>query len=122
MTEKTKVLVCIKCRMPGESKETPFDQRTGGRLYREVAAAAESADDLEIVPVECFSVCKRPVTIGLAAAGKWRYLYGDYPLAAADDILAAARIYAKSQTGIVPFEERSESMKTGVVSRIPPGL
>ena len=121
MTEKTKVLVCIKCRMPGEPKE-PFDNRTGGRLYREVAAAAEQADDLEIVPVECFSVCKRPVTIGLSAAGKWRYLYGDYPLASADDILAAARLYAKSANGIIPVEERAEALKAGVISRTPPGL
>ena len=121
MSEKTRVLVCIKCRMPGEPKE-PFENRTGGRLYREVAAAAEGADDVEIVPVECFSVCKRPVTIGLSSAGKWRYLYGDYPLQSAEDILAAARLYGKTSDGLIPWDERPEALKKGVISRIPPGI
>ena len=96
MTEKTKIHVCIKCRMPGEPKE-PFENRTGGRLYREVVTAAQGADDVEVVPVECFSVCKRPVTIGLSGQGKWSYLYGDYPLMSAQSILDAARLYGREQ-------------------------
>lgn len=119
MTEKTKILVCVKCRMPGEPKE-PFEDRTGGRLYREVAAAAEGADDVEIVPVECFSVCKRPVTIGLSAAGKWSYLYGDYPLGSAEEIIDAARLYGRAAEGLIPWDQRPAALKTGVVSRIPP--
>lgn len=121
MTEKTKILVCVKCRMPGESKELPFDQRSGGRLYSEIAAAADGADDVEIVPVECFSVCKRPVTIGLSARGKWSYLYGDYPLQSADAILDAARLYGGTDDGLIPWDQRPAALKTGVVARTPPG-
>jgi predicted metal-binding protein len=122
MTEKTKILVCVKCRMPGESKELPFDQRSGGRLYSEIAAAAEGADDVEIVPVECFSVCKRPVTIGLSAKGKWSYLYGDYPLQSAEAILGAARLYGGTSDGLIPWDQRPAALKTGVLARTPPGV
>ena len=118
MSDKTKVMVCVKCRMPGEPKE-PFENRTGGRLYREVAAAAEGAEDVEIVPVECFSVCKRPVTIGLMAKGKWTYLYGDFPLQSAESILGAARLYGGTTDGLIPWEDRPAELKTGVVSRLP---
>ena len=121
MSEKTKILVCVKCRMPGEPKELSFEDRSGGRLYREVAAAAEGADDVEIVPVECFSVCKRPVTIGLSAKGKWSYLYGDYPLQSADTILSAARQYGLTADGLIPWDQRPAQLKTGVISRTPPG-
>ena len=120
MTEKTKILVCTKCRMAGEPKE-PMENRAGSRLYREMAEVAADADDVEIVPVECFSVCKRPVTIGFVAQGKWTYLYGDFPLESAPSILDAARLYAAAPDGLIPWENRPDALKKGVVSRMPPG-
>lgn len=119
MTDKTRILVCIKCRAPGESKELPFDRRMGGRLYREVAAAAEGAADVEIVPVECFSVCNRPVTIGVTGQGKWTTLYGDYPMQSAAEILAAARRHVGAD-GLIPKEDRPLELKKRTISRTPP--
>ena len=119
MTEKTKILVCTKCRMAGEPKE-PFENRTGGRLYREIAAAAAGAEDIEIVPVECLSVCKRPVTIGFSAHGKWTYLYGDFPLDSAPAIIDAARLYGRTPEGLIPWDDRPQALKTGVIARTPP--
>jgi predicted metal-binding protein len=119
MTEKTKIMICTKCRMPGEPKE-PREDRAGARFYREMEAAAAGRTDVEIVPVECFSVCKRPVTIGLSAPGKWTYLYGDFPLGAPDEIFEAARLYGAAPDGLIPWEQRPESLKKGVVSRLPP--
>ena len=120
MSEKTKILVCIKCRMPGESKELPFEQRSGGRLFSAMNEAAAGADDVEIVPVECLSVCKRPVTIGFSAAGKWTYLYGDFPLDSAPAIIDAARLYNGASEGLIPWDQRPAALKTGVIARTPP--
>ncbi len=119
MSDKTKILVCVKCRAADEPKE-PMENRMGSRLYREMAAAARDADDVEIVPVECLSVCKRPVTIGLSAGGKWTYLYGDFALGSAPEILEAARLYAGAEDGLIPWDQRPAALKLGVVARIPP--
>jgi predicted metal-binding protein len=119
MTRKTQILVCTKCRMPQEPKE-PRENRTGARFYREMEAAAAGLDDIEVVPVECFSVCKRPVTIGFSEPGKWTYLYGDFPLGAPQEIFDAARRYGATPDGLVPWEERPESLRKGVISRLPP--
>ena len=120
MSEKTKILVCVKCRAPGESKDLPFDQRAGGRLLVAMNEAAAGAGDVEIVPVECLSVCNRPVTIGLASAGKWSYVYGDFPEEAAPDILEAARLYAGTPDGVIPKDQRTAALRLGRIARTPP--
>lgn len=120
MTDKTRILVCVKCRMAGEEKDPDFSKRAGGRLYRDVATAAEGADDIEVVPVECFQVCNRPVTIGLAADAKWTWLVGDFGPGSAEEILAAARLYAASPDGATPKKERPDALKRAMLARLPP--
>ena len=72
-------------------------------------------------PIECLSVCKRPCTVALAAPGKWTYVVGDLTREAhVEDIVIAARLYAASPDGIVPWRERPLSFRKGVVSRTPP--
>ena len=71
--------------------------------------------------VECLSVCKRPCTVALAAPGKWTYVVGDLDREShLEDIVVAARRYAASADGIVPWRERPLSFRKGVVSRTPP--
>ncbi|MFO1117012.1 MAG: DUF1636 domain-containing protein [Beijerinckiaceae bacterium] len=120
MSEKTRILVCVKCRAPGETKDMPFEQRMGGRLYAQVAAAARDADDLIVEPVECFSVCNRPVTVGVGGRGKWLTLYGDYPMQSAEDIIAAARMHGRTGDGIIPKDVRPPELKKRTISRTPP--
>ena len=111
--------VCTTCRAEGEALE-PRDQRAGARLFAALNAA-RSAGDPDVLAVECFSVCKRPCTIGFSAPGAWTYVYGDFP-AEADpaEILAAARLYAASPQGLIPWKERPTALKKGVVARFPP--
>jgi predicted metal-binding protein len=113
--------VCTTCRLGDEPLE-PKESRSGARLYRELSQRAMDAD-FEIVPVECLSVCKRPVTIGFSAPGKWSYIYGDFPPDnSAAAILAAAQLYADAPDGLVPWRERPEEIKRGVIARIPPAF
>jgi predicted metal-binding protein len=118
----TIIHVCVTCREAGEIAD-PSVERPGARLWRSLSAAAlRRAAQAAIRPVECLSVCKRPCTIGFSAAGKWTYVYGDFTPddASAEAILDAAALYAATPDGLIPWKERPQALKKGVVARIPP--
>lgn len=119
------IYVCTSCRTEGQPLE-PRDERAGARLYAALneAASAEGAPKVTLVPVDCMSVCKRPVTVGFSTPGKWTYVYGDFakdaPDAAAATILDGARRFAATSDGLIPWKERPEALKRGVIARLPP--
>ncbi len=82
--------------------------------------AERRADDVEILPVECLSVCDRGCSAAISVAGKWSYLLGGLDAGMADDLLAYARAYAGSRTGLVLPSRRPASLATMVLGRIPP--
>jgi predicted metal-binding protein len=113
------LFVCVTCgRSEGEALSR------GARLHAAATGAvADGGDDgwLAVRPVECLSVCKRPTTVAIAAAGKWTYVYGDIdPVEDLPDLIEAARRYAGAADGIVPWRERPARIRTRVVARIPP--
>lgn len=116
--DSTIVYVCITCKVAGEDTE----ERAGARLYRMLNEQNTLSDaPIEIVPVECLSVCKRPCTVSFAAPGKWTYVYGDLPAeTAADTILEGAALYSNAADGLIPWKKRPDALKKGVVSRVPP--
>ena len=116
-----RLYVCTTCRAPDDVSDEPA-ARGGARLARALESEARSRGaDIEIVPVECLSVCKRPGTVALAAPGKWTYVIGDLdPGTSAPAILDGAALYALSPDGIVPWRERPQAFRKGVVSRVPP--
>ena len=98
-------------------------ERPGAQLYRALRqAAARREAPVELIPVECLSVCKRPCTIGFSGPGKWTYVYGDFATdeASAEAILDAAMLYAAAPDGLIPWRQRPDALKKGVVARIPP--
>jgi predicted metal-binding protein len=117
MAAKTTIYVCVTCRAAGEPLE-PEGERSGARLCAVLSALAD--DRYNVAPVECLSVCKRPCTVGFAAAGKWTYIYGDFPPDAAPAILAAAELYARAPHGLIPWKQRPDALKKGVIARLPP--
>jgi predicted metal-binding protein len=57
----------------------------------------------------------------LAAVGKWTYVVGDlHHQDHVDDVIAIAERYRTAEDGIIPWRERPQSVRKGVVSRIPP--
>ncbi|HEY1941149.1 MAG TPA: DUF1636 domain-containing protein [Roseiarcus sp.] len=117
MTAETTIHICVTCRAADEPLE-PKAERAGARLHAALSAIAD--DRVRVKPVECLSVCKRPCTIGFAAAGKWTYIYGDFTPDSAPAILAAAELYAHAPDGLIPWKQRPDSLKKGVIARIPP--
>lgn len=113
----TTVLVCTQCRRDGDADDGP---RSGALLHDALVAAAQGRADVRVVGVECLSVCKRPITVGFADAGKWSYVYGDFAPEAAEDILATAALYGDAPDGLIPWRSRPVAFRKGVVARIPP--
>jgi len=107
------LLVCVTCKSD--------EGLLGQGLFDALAERLDGAPEIGLRPIECLSVCKRPCTVALAAAGKWTYVVGDLRREAhLDDIVTAARLYAASPAGIVPWRQRPLSFRKGVVSRTPP--
>jgi predicted metal-binding protein len=122
MRDRNSILICVTCRMATPQPEI-LEERPGARLYRALLKVAERrADPIDLVPVECLSVCRRPCTIGFSAPGKWTYIYGDFAPdeRAAEAILDAAALYAATADGLIPWKQRPDALKRGVVARLPP--
>lgn len=114
----TKIYVCVTCRTADEPIE-PREQRAGARLLADLTM--QGSQEFEIIGVECLSVCKRPCTVSFAAPGKWTYVYGDLPAdTSAQTILSGAQLYAAATDGLIPWKQRPDALKKGVVARIPP--
>jgi predicted metal-binding protein len=93
----------------------------GPGLFEALSERLASEPDIALKAVECLSVCKRPCTVALGSPGKWTYVVGDLACDShLEDIVVAARRYAASPDGIVPWRERPLCFRKGVVSRTPP--
>ena len=107
------LLVCVTCK----SVAGPM----GAGLFEALSERLAAEPDIALKAVECLSVCKRPCTVALAGPGKWTYVVGDLTREShLEDIVVAARRYATSPEGIVPWRERPVAFRKGVVSRTPP--
>ncbi|MGN6099472.1 MAG: DUF1636 family protein [Bosea sp. (in: a-proteobacteria)] len=113
--------VCTACRRARADLPEGYDQPGLALAERLTAQLAAKGSAIPVLPVECLAVCKRPCTVAFAADGKWTYLIGDLDIEThLDEIVGAAEAYAASANGIVPWKERPQSFRKGVVARVPP--
>ncbi len=114
--DRVVISVCVSCLpLGGEAS----DERPGRVLLD--ALRARVGDTMLVKPVQCLSVCKRPCTIALSKAGGYTYVFGDIDQAnGVDDILNCATFYAQDPHGYMLWRERPESLRRGIVARIPP--
>ncbi|MFA5949581.1 MAG: DUF1636 domain-containing protein [Hyphomicrobium sp.] len=116
------IFVCVSCRRQRNDLAEGFD-RPGVELAAALKArvAEAGASGIIVEAVDCLAVCKRPCTLALAGRDKWTYLVGDLDsVEHVNEIVAAAEAYARSDNGIVPWKERPQAFRKGVVARVPP--
>jgi predicted metal-binding protein len=123
MADPVTIYLCVTCRRKTGHVEGAFDlpgRILADRLAQTITSRSGNCT-IDVVPIECLAVCKRPSTLALAAEGKWTYLVGDLdPETHVEEIVAAAELYGASADGIVPWKERPPTFRKGVIARTPP--
>ncbi|KUM27978.1 metal-binding protein [Mesorhizobium loti] len=110
------VIVCSSCR-----DETGSDAHPGaGTLLAEDTRRAASGEKIRIRTVECLGNCKRRLSAALLRDGCWSYVFGDLETTSGADLVTGAKLFATSTDGLIPWRGRPDSLKRGLVARIPP--
>lgn len=110
------VFVCRSCR---EEADANADPRPGSLLSIATIAKAEKAG-IEVRSVNCLANCKRGLSATIRSADGWSYIFGGLTLDDADDLLVGAQLLADAPDGLMPWRGRPDSLKRGMIARIPP--
>ena len=109
------VSVCVNCKAA--------DGALVGHAMLEAVTAALDARDVDVMirPVQCLSVCKRPTTVAVTSQDGYTFLFGDLLTETGPDAVASFVLsYQKSDYGLVPWRERADVLRKGMVARVPP--
>lgn len=109
------IVVCSSCR---DEHGTDAHPRAGHLLG---LATREAAIDTNIVvrQAECLGNCKRRLSAAILRDGCWSYVFGDLKPDSGPDLVAGAELFATSTDGLIPWRGRPESLKRGLIARIP---
>jgi predicted metal-binding protein len=132
MTQCT-VFVCTACASVW--KDGKREGKSGGEHLLESLSTLvkdwDLRDNFHIQEVECMSACSNSCAVSFAAPGKYTYLFGNLPSQGEESAIAfgssvaiailecASQYYHKSD-GLLPWAQRPEPLKKGVIARIPP--
>lgn len=114
--EKVTVIVCASCRDETGSDAHP----RAGELLADDTRRAASSDNIRIRTVECLGNCKRRLSAAILRDGCWSYVFGDLTATSGADLVTGAKLFATSTDGLIPWRGRPDSLKRGLVARIPP--
>jgi predicted metal-binding protein len=109
------VSVCVTCK-------NTDGEIVGPEMFAAVQAAF-GADDAGVMvrPVQCLSVCKRPATVAVTSPDGYTFLFGDLQTGSGTAALTSfVASYRKSDYGLVPWRERAEVLRKGMLARVPP--
>ncbi|MFG1464092.1 DUF1636 family protein [Xanthobacter sp. DSM 24535] len=113
------LFVCTTCKLTGADPQT---EPAGAALARDAIRAVATGGDpaIAVKEVRCLSNCKRALSAALVRTGGWSYVFGDLTPDSAADLLTGATLFATSTDGILPWRGRPDSLKRGMIARIPP--
>lgn len=116
---RPRLAVCVTCKA---GLDIEGETARPGRLFFEALAERCAVDDpaIDLMPVECLSLCDHGCSAAISVAGKWSYMLGGLDVGMADDIITYARAYAVSKTGLVLPSKRPASLAGMVKARMPP--
>jgi len=109
------VSVCITC------KTADSGAVVGPDMFRSIKAAIGPSDHVQVRPVQCLSVCKRPATVAVTSADGYTFLFGDLQTESGTAALVSfVKSYQNADYGLVPWRERADVLRKGMVARVPP--
>ena len=109
------VSVCVTC------KTADGGAVVGPEMFESVKAAIGSSDRVQVRPVQCLSVCKRPATVAVTSGDGYTFLFGDLQTERGSAALVSfVESYQNSDYGLVPWRERADVLRKGMVARVPP--
>jgi predicted metal-binding protein len=110
------VSVCVTCKISDSGAII------GPDMFAAVQAAIGDDDpNVQVRPVQCLSVCKRPATVAVTSADGYTFLFGDLQTESGTAALVSfVKSYRNSDYGLVPWRERAEVLRKGMVARVPP--
>ena len=110
------VSVCITC------KTADGGAVVGPDMFAAIKAAIGDLDaNVAVRPVQCLSVCRRPATVAVSSPDGYTFLFGDLETESGTAALKSFVLsYQKSDYGLVPWRERAEVLRKGMVARVPP--
>lgn len=119
MTAPQKVIIsiCVNCR----AADIPLADAPGRRLFEHAADLAAGIEGVAIRPTQCLSVCSRTCSAAISGRGAYTFVFGDLNAdrdAAA--LIAMAKACRSAAHGFVPWKERPENLRKGLVARVPP--
>ena len=110
------VIVCASCRDETGSDAHP----RAGELLADDTRRAAADDSIRVRTVECLGNCKRRLSAAILRDGCWSYVFGDLTPTSGADLVTGAKLFATSTDGLIPWRGRPDSLKRGLVARIPP--
>ncbi|WP_045019320.1 MULTISPECIES: DUF1636 family protein [Rhizobium] len=110
------VFICRSCR---DDTDPDADPRPGS-ILAEAAIVKAQQSGIDVRSVNCLANCKRGLSAVLRGADGWSYIFGGLTPGDAEDLLTGARMLAASPDGLMPWRGRPDTLKRGMVARIPP--
>jgi predicted metal-binding protein len=111
------ITVCTCCRAAGSERELA----PGKDLLAAVQVAAAGQPGITVRGTQCLSVCKRVCTASISGDGAYTFLFGDLDAQVdAPALVAMATACGFATHGFVPWKERPEALRKGIIARVPP--
>lgn len=116
--DQTTVLVCITCRASADPVDAP---RAGLALADATAKAANEFNNISVRPIRCLGNCSRGLSAAIRSPNCWTYIFGNLnPAVDGPALVAGAILLAGANDGIMPWRGRPDSLKRGLIARVPP--
>ncbi|MBE7185693.1 MAG: DUF1636 family protein [Methylobacterium mesophilicum] len=115
VTVAVTVVVCTSCRGTDGADARP---RPGERLAEAVKTLAP--EGVSVHGVECLGNCKRRLSAAVVSPESWTYVFGELSEESGPDLILGAQLLRGTSDGIMPWRGRPDSLKRGLVARIPP--
>jgi predicted metal-binding protein len=112
------VLVCITCRAATDPTDVP---RAGVALADATTLAAASASGISVERIRCLGNCNRGLSAAIRCENTWSYVFGGLePMRDGPSLVIGAQLLAQAADGIMPWRGRPDSLKRGLIARVPP--